>query len=513
MENHILSPLTGEMLKGLSKKEVCTLLLGEQSIRLQMQQELDKIKSQYKDLENSLIDINGQFVRLKSKLFMPSSEKSKSEQPSGRSPASQTPKNKKRENHSKLPSERYPNAPVIEKELQLENLPTCKNCDLQMQDSGMKEVSEYLEVTPKKFTIIRQIRHKYRCKCCQGSVLTTPQLPRIKPGSVYSDAMIIDISMSKYCDLNPVERYAAMAAREGLAGLPANSLIEATHHLAEFLLPAARKIKEEVLNQVVILADETPHKMLEGDARKNWFLWGFSCLDAAFFECVDTRSGDVSSHLLKDSKAQVLLSDVYSGYIKTVRVVNKHRQDTEMPLLKAAYCNAHARRKFKDAEQNFPELAGQYIRCFRVIYRLEKRGKETGQQKKHRKRMRWIFDKMFNLGTEDILAVSEKSELAKAIKYFQNNFTGLTLFLDYPEVPIDNNSQESLLRNPVIGRKTWYGTHSKRGAQTAAILFSITQTCKLNKINPREYVIELVKELHLGKPPFTPREFKEREIT
>ena len=153
-----------------------------------------------------------------------------------------------------------------------------------MEDSGLTEVSEYLTVEPKKYTIVRQVRHKYRCRCCHGSIVTTPQLPRIKPGSAYSDEMIIDVAMSKYCDLTPVERYAAMAAREGFDGLPANSLIESTHHLADFLQPAKHRIKQEALDGEVLCADETPHKMLEGDKKtKNWFLWGFSTPKAAYF--------------------------------------------------------------------------------------------------------------------------------------------------------------------------------------------------------------------------------------
>ena len=81
----------------------------------------------------------------------------------------------------------------------------------------------------------------------------------------------------------------------------------------------------------------------------------------------------------------------------------------------------------------------------------------------------------------------------KAINYFINNYEGLTYFIQDPEVPIDNNAQERLLRNPVIGRKTWFGTHSIKGAITTAILFSLIETCKLNKVNPREYFKELIK--------------------
>ena len=81
--------------------------------------------------------------------------------------------------------------------------------------------------------------------------------------------------------------------------------------------------------------------------------------------------------------------------------------------------------------------------------------------------------------------------------------------MDYADVAIDNNAQERLLRSHAVGRKTWYGTHSERGAETAAVLFSIIETCKLNKVNPREYLKNLVQDLHNGKNPYTPSEYKD----
>jgi transposase len=94
------------------------------------------------------------------------------------------------------------------------------------------------------------------------------------------------------------------------------------------------------------------------------------------------------------------------------------------------------------------------------------------------------------------------------MSYFLGNLKQLTAFIDNDALPIDNNSQERLLRNPVIGRKTWYGTHSKRGAETMAILFSLVESCKLNKVNPREYIKALVEAIHSGEKPFTPATFK-----
>ncbi|MBK8202158.1 MAG: transposase [Bdellovibrionales bacterium] len=92
-------------------------------------------------------------------------------------------------------------------------------------------------------------------------------------------------------------------------------------------------------------ADETPHRMLEGSDKKSWYLWSFSSETACYFECHDTRSGDVSIEILKYAKCEVLLTDKYSGYERTVREVNILREQRGDPPLQSAFVT-HSRRYF-----------------------------------------------------------------------------------------------------------------------------------------------------------------------
>jgi hypothetical protein len=62
------------------------------------------------------------------------------------------------------------------------------------------------------------------------------------------------------------------------------------------------------------------------------------------------------------------------------------------------------------------------------------------------------------------------------------------------------------MRNPVVGRKTWYGTHSKKGAETNAVLFSLVESCKINEVNPRDYFRDIVRAIHEKREIFTPGE-------
>lgn len=408
----------------------------------------------------------------------------------------------------KQPSERYPGLPIRERCVIEDPAPSCPCCHKVMTPSGMTEDSEQLTVIPKKYEILRLMRMKYRCSC-QGAVVTVPSPPRMIPGSSYSDEMILDVALSKYCDLIPIERYAAMAARGGVKDLPPQSLIEVTHGFADFVSPAYTRIKKGVLSSRVLNADETPHRMLEGSDKKSWYLWGFSTPEHCFLECHDTRSGDVASEVLLKSSCEVLVSDVYSGYGKAVRLVNEVRQQAGLARISSAYCNAHARRYFHKSWPKYKE-AEFYLDHYHEIYQLESdaKGQPPPRVLELRSQMRPRFEAMKKKALEELASYPEESKYAKGLKYLLGNYEGLTLFLTDAEVPIDNNSQERLLRNHVVGRKTWYGTHSERGALTAAILFTLVETCKLNHVNPREYFKQLVQDLHDERDPQTPIEFK-----
>jgi transposase len=504
----VLTPLTLEQMKTLKKEDLLILLEGEQKLRLQFQEFYKDSVKKNVELEDKRVLLEEQYVLFKNQFFGRRSEKScvpKSVKDPNR--------RKKIGKRCQRPSERYPNIPLIKRDVTLETAPVCGLCQGPMEDSGMVESSEFLTVMPMSYVVVQQERHKYRCSKCYGDLKTTPLPPRICPGSAYSDEMILDVALSKYCDLIPIERYVNMAARRGVEGLPPQSLIGLTHHLADFVKSVYIKIRDDILKSRVLHADETPHRMLEGGGDKeSWYLWGFSNKRNCYLEIHDTRSGDVASGLLIESLCEKLISDVFSGYGKAVRETNKHRQLKGKPLIQNCYCNAHARRKFKGAETGYPDEVEKFISLYKKIYRLEKIAQKRPLHRilRVRKYMGPLFIEMKLLSTVLINTVSSKSQLAIAMNYFLENYDGLTLFLSDPEVAIDNNSQERNLRSPVIGRKTWYGTHSQRGAETNAVLFTLVESCKLCGVNPREYFRALVGDLHAHKPPLTPAQFKDR---
>jgi transposase len=495
-QQHLFEPIPCDKYDLLTKEDLIILAKGYEDAIRQLQDKLEKQNKEILKTEQTSFLLNEQIINIKNKIFGKSSEKSE------KKPSSDKTKKESRK-RILLPSERYPNLDVIEKIVELDKVPTCPCCSKEMKDSGLTEDSEYLTVIPRRYFVVQQKRVKYRCSSCQEHLLTTPAIPKIKAGSSYSDEMVVDVALSKYCDLIPIERYVQMADRGGVKGLPANSLIEGTHNLAEFLAPVYKKIKDEVMNSKVIHADETPHRMLEGDKKSNWYLWGFSTNNASYFETHDTRSGSVAADIIKTSACEYLMSDVFSGYAKAVTDSNVYRQENGIIPIVNIYCNAHSRRKFKESSQSFKEESAFFIWCFEKIYRLEK----LKDFKDRRPWQRLYYRAMERFSLKIRSSYSSKSSLVKAINYLLNNFVELTYYLKYEDLPIDNNSQERLMRSPVIGRKTWYGTHSKKGAQTNAILFSLVESCKLNKVNPREYFKDIVHAIHEKKPIFTPNEY------
>jgi len=415
-----------------------------------------------------------------------------------------------REESKKLPSQKFPNLEILEQIIAPEVIPTCSCCGKGMKESGLFDVTEKLEIIPKRFYILRNKRVKFNCSNCHGSMVNTPPVPSIVPTSNYGDSLIIDVALNKYCDLLPIERYVAIAARGGLDGeLPAQSLIGLTHHFANFLMAVYDKIKLEVQSTLILMGDETPHKMLEGDEKKNWYLWGFFANQACYYEVHNTRSGDVVFNFLKEAKAEYLLSDGYAGYSKAVREIN---QQFNKKIIEV-HCNAHAYRYFEEASITWKEESQVFLELYGEIYELEKKRKElqgkitSTEQLEFRKKMVPLFEQIKNKCEEQKKNAMPESGLIKAFNYFLNHYNGLTICTNNISVPLDNNLAERELRSPVVGRKTWFGTHSKRGALTNAVLFSIVSSCKMNNINPRNYFPWIVERIHKKENIMTPFEY------
>jgi transposase len=408
-------------------------------------------------------------------------------------------------------SEQYPNAEIREEVLGFDFIPTCSCCDEPMVDSGLDEITEELRTIPAKTIIVRKRRKKFRCKKGFSGLVSAPLSPRIAPGSSLGDSFIIHCALSKFLYLTPAERYAKMVAQSGFDDFAPQLVLAAQHYCADFLRPVYRRCKRNVQQCMILYADETPHRMLEGDeSDRRWYLWGFTAEGTSYFEIHNTRSGSVAAKFLAESQCLFLMSDVYSGYIRAVREANVIRRAQGRPEIIMLFCNSHSRRRFSEAVVSYPEEAQFFIDRYAEIYRLEAELRlltNPLDRKLKRAAMAPHFKAMAEMAQTIRGTVSDKSTLAKAIDYFLENYEELTRFMSDPHLPIDNNLSERQLRCPVVGRKTWLGTHSERGAETTEILFTIFQSCNLARVNAPRYLSAVVEALLNGDPPFTPKEY------
>ena len=85
----------------------------------------------------------------------------------------------------------------------------------------------------------------------------------------------------------------------------------------------------------------------------------------------------------------------------------------------------------------------------------------------------------------------------------KRHWAGLLVFVEHPEVPMDNNAAERALRNPVTGRKNYYGSGRVWSAQLAAVMFTVLQTVLLWGLNPRHWLQAFLQACadHGGHPP------------
>jgi hypothetical protein len=190
---------------------------------------------------------------------------------------------------------------------------------------------------------------------------------------------------------------------------------------------------------------------------------------------------------LKDYQ-QTLLADAYGGYDGVV---------VKSDLTRAG-CWAHARRKFVDAEKTHPPIAQEAVGIIRQLYAVEHKARDFGNE--DRLGLRQVesqpilnrFQQRLWTWKDQLLP---KHPMAEAINYTLNQWKELNVFAGDGAVPIDNNISERDIKRVVLNRKNSLFVGNERGGRTAAILSSVTSTCKRHGIDPQHYLTQLLTNL------------------
>jgi hypothetical protein len=259
---------------------------------------------------------------------------------------------------------------------------------------------------------------------------------------------------------------------------------------------------ERVLQSHVLATDDTVLPLLAPGKTKQARMWIYQGDEAHPYNIFDftiSRARDGPAQFLKNFRG-TLLADAYGGYDGIV--IN---QD-----LPRAGCWAHARRKFVEAEPAGPDVTRAVLRLIKGLFELEDRVTDAvlGPNLSHNRarmaaeRLRRrqaeadpLLESLRALLLEQKAKLLPKHPLAQAIGYTLNQWAELTLFTTDPAVPLHNNLAEQQMKRIALLRKNSLFVATPRGGESAAILSTLTSTCRRHDLNPQLYLTQLLANL------------------
>ena len=405
--------------------------------------------------------------------------------------------------------------------------PCCHAMRVPMGD----QVSEKLDYEPARVFVQREIRRKYVCRACEANAAESgPQIVVAdKPlcaveKSLAAPGLQAQIIISKYADHQPLNRHERILARHGIE-LSRSTQWDCLRQCSEALLPLVKLMTSDVLASRVLHTDDTPVDVLDrqmpGTTRTGrfWVYVGDENHPQIVFDYTSSRSRDGPMAFLKGwgKESRVYLqADAFGGYDGI------YRGEAGGNVTEVA-CMAHCRRKFHDARNTDMTTATQALAHIKLLYDVEDMAKakaakesddEAIDQSDHHARWRKLIAWRLRLRQE--LAVSRltqfkawlesrqiqnggpalpKSPMGQAITYALNQWDALCVYTSDGELNIDNNVAERALRRIAVGRNNWLFMGSDNGGRTAAILFSLIATCERHRVNPFDYLRDVLTRI------------------
>ena len=399
------------------------------------------------------------------------------------------------------------NLPVEEVVFELqESQLTCDKCGGTFKLIGKKLIRRELVIIPQQEKILEYYSCTYACDKCDkdtglAHILTTKTPPPLMKHSLASPSTVADVMTKKYVDGIPLARQEKIWAREGVElsrATLANWVIQCTQ---SWLKPLYKHMKQQLLTQTVIHADETVVQVLKEDGKlptsesRMWLYASgeYSKNHIRIFEYQPDRSGKRPESFLKGFTG-CLVTDGYAGYNQVKQVIH-------------CGCWAHARRKWREAMPDgatakTSKAAVGFQYCTK-LFSLEKKYAYADGKSRKDYRQNIILPVMEEYFAWLKTVHPEKgSKLEDAVRYSLNQKQQLMAFLDCGDVPISNNLAENAIRPFVVGRKNWLFCDSVKGAESSAIVYSLVETAKANGIEPYEYLLLILTMLpYLGKSP------------
>lgn len=347
-----------------------------------------------------------------------------------------------------------------------------------------EEITEKLEIRPLQVYVRQIIRPKY--KTPDGRIIIAPLPLQAVAHSKAGASVLAHIAVRKYAGHLPLYRQIEIFERSGIH-IPPSTASDWCMATAQQLEPIYNELREQLKKTRYVMADETPHKVLETDkpgSLHQGYMWNFylPALRTPFFEYHKGR-GKSCVGLLLDCDVKVVQSDGYGVY----------ELFDDLPGYLHLGCWAHARRKFREAEYSDPPRAAQILALIAGLYKTEAEIKERNLEGEDIVLCRQENAYPLLLQIEEwirlnMTAVKAGSPLDKAMQYTYGRMEQLSLYVTQAEFRIDNNPVERSIRPLTLNRKNVLFSGSHDAAHSAAIFFTLSGCCKEHKVNPEAWM-------------------------
>jgi len=349
-------------------------------------------------------------------------------------------------------------------------------------------------------------------------LITAPPAPRVIPKSSIGISVWREVLLNKFLFSRALNNLCTDYSHRGLP-IASGTLTGGLKKIAPLFEPLTHELTKKQLTEDLFHNDETGWKVfeaIEGKVGYRWWLWVTQSRSVVYYILAPSRSGDIPieyfSGLDKHLDQVIVVCDRYKGYIRLAR---------EIPSILLAFCWAHVRRDFLDAAKSYPKLEAwmlDWVELIAELYHLNKQrlkdwneteelDNQNPEVKKHHQALEQATQQMKER-FEQLLEEDEESKnlhhiQRKVLNSLKNHWKGLMVFVDNPQVPMDNNTGERSMRNPGMGRKNYRGSGSQWSAKLAAMMFSLFQTILLWGLNPHHWLHDYLNACanNGGQPP------------
>ena len=366
----------------------------------------------------------------------------------------------------------------------------CPDCGCPRTRIG-EETSEQLEYVPSSLFVVVHARFRYACRACQEHVVLADKPPQPIERGLPGPGLLAQTVTGKFSDHLPLYRLEDIFARHGVE-LSRATLCGWMASCAGLLTPLYDLMVKRVLQSAIIHTDDTPVPVLDRRLPKTrkgrfWVYIGDVRHSSVVYDYTPRHTRDGPARFLTGYRGY-LQADAYSGY---------DRLYAGSGVIEVA-CWAHVRRKFYEARTSAPLPAHAALARVRQLYAIETAGAALSAEDRQALRQRESVPLLTAFGewlTEQARHALPRSPIGHAVAYAQSNWAALCRYPEHGELSIDNNLAERMLRAQAIGRRNWTFLGSDRGGHTAAVLYSLTGTCRHHDIDPFAYLQDVLRRL------------------